>query len=440
MNDNIFALSTADLPSAICIFRLTGPDVVDISRSLLKRDISKPNYTYVRDFFDPNSGELIDKGMIFFKKGPHSYTGEDCVELHLHGSRAITQKIYQLFSNIPNLRQADKGEFTKRAFLNGKIDILQAEAIGDLVSATTDYQRRMALEGLDGKFSMFVENLRTDIISMISTTSALIDFADDEVPPSVVIELQKKLDHVSARVDNFISSVCSISEVKNGLKVAILGAPNAGKSSFLNSILGRDAIIVSEIEGTTRDTLEFQLDIGGYPILFFDSAGLRETNDPIELEGIKRSLEIANKSDIIFFLHDPNVSLSPFYRTLDQSKIVNILTKSDKNFSGKPIFDQYFRFSIYDDPLKDNILFYCKVFFKFFYDQKDSFSLSRERYLNSILKIQSCLKSAHIQISNDMFFFSEELFLAKRYIEELTCEIGTEDILENIFSSFCIGK
>ena len=362
------------------------------------------------------------------------------VEIQLHGSRAVIKKMYLAFQTCKDLRLAEKGEFTKRAYLNGKMDILQAEALSDLISATTDYQRRMALEGLEGDFSDFVNNMKAEIFKLISLSSAMIDFADDEVPETVFTNIQNALIKAKHSLDEFLQHSTQINEVKDGFKVVIMGAPNAGKSSFINKILGRNAVIVSDIAGTTRDSLEFFLDIKGYPFKFFDTAGLRLTDDLIEKEGIKRAFQLSEQADLILFLQDPDEEFISFYNDLDQDKVITIYTKKDiKNINKKNILN-YFNVSV-DGNSISYVLDFCASYFSYHYDNKDRFSLSRERYISTLNGLYSALVNSEIALNNDDFFiFSEELRCALAQIEELTCKLETEDMLEDIFSTFCVGK
>jgi len=440
VQDNIFALSTADMASAICVFRLSGPDVIEIINSFLKKEMKREGYVYYRDLFDPESGEKIDSGIVFFKENPKSFTGENMVEVQLHGSRAVIKKMNASLQNHPNLRLAEKGEFTKRAYLNGKMDILQAEALSDLISATTDYQRRMALEGLEGDFSAFIQDIQKRIFKLISLAAAMIDFADDEVPESVLNNISSLLVTLKGNLKQFLDHADHINEVKDGFKVVIMGAPNAGKSSFINKILGRDAVIVSDIAGTTRDSLEFFLDIKGYPFKFFDTAGLRITDDPIEKEGIKRALSLSETADLILYLQDPEEDFVPFYNDFPQDKVVTIFTKKDIKKINIKILHNYFNISVSDNSYSD-ILNYCAQYFSYHYDNKDRFSLSRERYISSLNQLLNALENTEQALKDDDFFiFSEELQCALAFIEELTCKLETEDMLGDIFSSFCVGK
>lgn len=440
MSHNIFALSTPDMTSAICVFRLSGKDVVEIIHDFLKKPLLKQNQIYYRDFFDTDN-QIIDKGIVFYKKSPHSFTGEDMVEIQLHGSRAVIRKMTDCFLKHPKLSLAEKGDFSKRAFLNGKMDMMQAEALLDLIHADNDYQRRMALEGLKGDFSEFIENIRQNLFDLITFTNAMIDFADDEVPSSIYEIIEDKLSALLRKVNHFIDHSQLISEAKKGLKVAIMGAPNAGKSSFLNKILGRDAVIVSDIAGTTRDVMEFFLEIDGYPFWFIDTAGLRITRDEIEAEGIKRALKKAEEADLILFLQDPSQTFSPFIEKLPEEKLYIIYTKSDLGHTLPIKYNNYFHINNKDEKFIKNILIFLMQYFKYHFDRQERFLLSQQRYQKHIIEMSLALQKAQkFAKQDDFFLFSEEIRIALASIEEMTCKIGTEEILGNIFSNFCIGK
>ena len=442
-SDTIFALSTPDIASAICIFRLSGDKSYQIAQILTKKLHFNSDKIYYTHIYDPETAEKIDSGIAFYKQAPHSFTGEDALELQLHGSRAVIKKIHDILSKLPLCRHAEAGEFTKRAFLNNKIDIFKAEALSDLIASQTDYQRRMAQEGLSGVFSKFIINLRQQVVQLNAYTHALIDFADDEVPKTVedylIATVQAQINDLS----DFLTNSYNASEVKKGLKIAIIGQPNVGKSSFINNILGRDAVIVSDIAGTTRDVLEFTLDIQGYPVIFCDTAGLRQTQCPIEMQGIALAHQKMSEADLICYLQEPidkdnnALNLQEF-----QSKTINIFTKKDiyKNNITKNS-DNFFYISNVSRETLDPLLSFIVQYFKYHYDQSQQTPLLNARYyqhINNIL-IQFKIASKNL-LSNDFFLFSEDLKIIQYEIEKMTCSIDTEELLDTIFSTFCIGK
>ncbi len=445
-SDTIFALSTPDIASAICVFRLSGSHVYDIAKILTQKKQFKSNTIYYSHIYDPHTQEKIDSGIVFYKQAPHSFTGEDSLELQLHGSRAVIKKIHAILASLSLCRPAEAGEFTKRAFLNDKIDIFKAEALSDLISAQTDYQRRMAQEGLSGKFSDFITDLRRNIITLNAQTHAMIDFADDEVPFSVESALKSLIETDIKNLNRFLKNAYNASDVKKGLKIVIVGQPNVGKSSFINNILGRDAVIVSDIAGTTRDILEFTLDIQGYPVIFYDTAGLRETECPIEKQGISLAYQKMADADLILYLQEPMIHTDVFLdMSLYQNKILNIFTKKDiykeimylKNSDILP----YFYISNVSRETINPIFDYIVAYFKFHYDKQQQTPLLSERYHFHISKILEQLKIAQLNLFlGEFFLFSEDLKIVQYEIEKMTCRIDTEELLDTIFSTFCIGK
>lgn len=440
-SDTIFALSTADVASAVCVFRLSGRNVYQIAQILTKRKFLKSDKVYYAHIYEPETHEKIDSGIVFYKQNPHSFTGEDSLELQLHGSRSVIKKIHNILLSLNLCRLAEPGEFTRRAFFNDKIDIFKAEALSDLISAQTDYQRRIAQEGLSGKFSIFIDDLRQSIIKLNAYTYAMIDFADDEVPQSVEDMLKLSVENQIQILNNFLYNLYNASEVKSGLKIVIVGQPNVGKSSFINNILGRDAIIVSEIAGTTRDTLEFSLDIKGYPVIFYDTAGIRETNCEIEKKGISLAFQKMKEADLIFHLQENEILNKLDIFTSYENKILNIFTKKDiykKNINKKI---PYFYISNVSGETLNPIFDYIASYFKYNYDNNQKIPLLNERYRYHIQVIIEQLKIAYKNlILGDFFLFSEDLKIIQYEIEKMTCRVDTEELLDTIFSTFCIGK
>ena len=440
--DTIFALSTPDIASAICVFRLSGHNCLQIAKILTKKKSIYSDKVYYAHICDPQTHEKIDSGIIFYKQAPHSFTGEDCLELQLHGSRAVIKKVHSVLASLPLCRPAEAGEFTKRAFLNDKIDIFKAEALSDLISAQTDYQRRLAQEGLGGAFSKFITDLRHCVITLNAHTHAMIDFADDEVPPSVENALKTQIDTQINNLRGFINNAYNASEVKKGLKVVIVGQPNVGKSSFINNILGREAVIVSDIAGTTRDILEFTLDIQGYPVIFYDTAGLRETECPIEKQGIALAYAKMDDADLILHLQDPHNNINMTNLLNFNDKALNVFTKKDiykKNITNK--ICNYFYISNVSRETLNPLFDYIAGYFKFHYDNYAQTPMLNERYYHHIHTILQQLQIAKNNLDNsDFFLFSEDLKIVQYEIEKMTCRIDTEELLDTIFSTFCIGK
>jgi tRNA modification GTPase len=300
--DTIFAPATAAGRAAIGILRISGPDCARaVSRVAGK--LPQPRVAERRHFVDPATGEHLDDGLVLWFPKPHSATGEDVAELHVHGSRAVLAAIMQVLRRL-GLRLAGPGEFTRRAFLNGKLDLLQAEAIADLVAAETEAQRRQALRQLDGELGGLYRGWSSRLTRILAHLEAAIDFPDEDLPPEIEERIFNETETLAAEIDRHLADGHRGERLRDGIMVAILGPPNAGKSSLLNRIARREAAITSPIAGTTRDIVEVAIDLQGYPVVLADTAGLRDSDDLIEQEGLRRALRRAEEAEIRLFVFD----------------------------------------------------------------------------------------------------------------------------------------
>ena len=294
----IFSLSTGPGISGLAVIRISGPECKQIASKMIPGDFPKPRIATFKKINKIDTNELIDEGLILWFPGPESYTGEDILEFHVHGSRAVIEAIQSSISQIKDCRLAEPGEFTKIAFQNGKINLLQAESIGDLIASETEIQRRQAIEIMSGHHGKKYENWRSKLIKILSSIEAKIDFPDEDLPENVLDNIK----NISQQIRNEMTKVLDDQNVgeriREGFKIAILGPANAGKSSLLNYLSRRDVAIVSEFAGTTRDIIETHLNIDGYPVVLSDTAGIREAKDEIEKRGIKLALKKAEKADL----------------------------------------------------------------------------------------------------------------------------------------------
>ena len=303
--NTIFALSSAYGKAGVSVFRISGPASLEILSKLSNGKNFQPNVVKFANIYHPKTGVLSDSCMAVFFKGPASYTGEDTVELYTHGSIAVIDSIYEALSQFKNARLAENGEFTKQAFLNNKLDLTQVEAIADLIDAETESQRKLALANTNGVASKLYNSWRERLIKILAWCEASIDFSDDEMPKDVMQKNDAELKILIAEIEKHIETASSAQLIKQGLKVAIIGKPNVGKSSIFNKIIGENKAIVSNIAGTTRDIVDASLDINGFKVNISDTAGLNEkTNDRIEKKGIKKALDIAGKADIKIYMID----------------------------------------------------------------------------------------------------------------------------------------
>ncbi|WP_420857829.1 tRNA uridine-5-carboxymethylaminomethyl(34) synthesis GTPase MnmE [Marivivens marinus] len=423
--DTIFALASAPGKAGVAVLRVSGPDAVSgVGR--LVRDLPERGLRTIRDF----DGEPVDQALVLtFPKG-HSFTGEEVVELHLHGSPAITGRVLHLLSELPGFRQAEAGEFTRRALENGQLDLAQVEGLADLIEAETEAQRRQAMRVLSGALGDKAESWRTRLIRAAALIEATIDFADEEVPVDVSPEVLDLIGAVQAEMRAESAGVAAAERVRAGFEVAIVGAPNVGKSTLLNRLAGREAAITSEIAGTTRDVIEVKMDLRGLPVTFLDTAGLRASDDVVEKIGIDRGLERARLADLrIYMLGDGD---QPLLDLVDDD--IAIQARADER------------------NLADGLSAKTGQGVERLIDQVTE-TLSgrvanigiamRERHRMAMVRAAEHLDSAENQIrsgSEMADLVAEDLRSAVRAVESLVGRVDVEDLLDEIFSSFCIGK
>ena len=326
----IYALSSGPGVSGVAIIRISGPESSKVIKLLTNKEIPKPRMATLRKLNNINTSELIDEGIIIWFPGPQSYTGEDMAEIHVHGSKAVVLSVQNEISKVKNCRLAEPGEFTKLAFQNGKINLLKAESIADLISSETEIQRLQAIKIMNGKSSDKFGELREKLLKILSFVEAKIDFPEEDIPE----ENLKKIKQDSSETLNEINKILNdrkIGEIiREGFKIAIVGPTNAGKSSLLNYLSKREVAIVSEIAGTTRDVVEAHLNIDGYPVIMSDTAGIRDSKDEIEKKGIKLSLKKAENADLKLVVVDAkNPDLSGFFNDLLKNDAILVVNKSD---------------------------------------------------------------------------------------------------------------
>ena len=317
----IYALSTGPGVSGVAIIRISGREASKAIKLLTKRDLPSPRLATLRKINNISTSELIDEGLIIWFPGPESYTGEDMAEFHVHGGKAIVLALQNELSKIENFRLAEPGEFTKIAFQNGKINLLKAESIGDLISAETEMQRLQAVKIMEGKSAEKFDDLREKLLKILSFVEAKIDFPEEDLPDENIKQIKKDTTEVLNKIKKILDDQKVGEIIREGFKIAIIGPTNAGKSSLLNNLSNRDVAIVSEIAGTTRDVIETHLNIDGYPVIISDTAGIRNSKDEIEKKGIKLSLDRAEKADLKLVVVDAkSIDFSGFLNDLLKEK------------------------------------------------------------------------------------------------------------------------
>ena len=427
--DTIFALATAQGKAGVSIVRISGPDSENALNALssLAVSIGRPS---VRSLIGKD-GTHIDEAMVLRFAKPHSFTGEDVVELHVHGSIAVVQAILRELSTIKNLRHADAGEFTRRALENNRLDISKVEGLADLIDSETEAQRMQALRVLSGELGNLTSYWRDKLVRAASLIEATIDFADEEVPVDVSDEVIDIIEEIIDSITKEINGSVIAERVRSGFEVAIVGAPNLGKSTLLNALSGREAAITSEIAGTTRDVIEVRMDLGGVPVTLLDTAGIRETNDIVEGIGVSRALDRASLADAIVYLYDDTSQLAAFE---DDETVIRLRAKDDAGDYADGISGH----------TGNGVERLVGLLTQRFADMtKDVGIATRERHRIAMQDALVHLLNAEsiVQQGPEMYDIgAEELRISCRVLDTLIGRVDVESLLDEIFSSFCIGK
>ena len=441
----IYALSTGPGISGIAVIRISGENTKKVINALTGKDIPQPRVATLRKINKINTSELIDEGIILWFPGPESYTGEDMAEIQVHGSKAVIDAIHSSISTIENCRLAEPGEFTKLAFQNGKINLLKAESIADLISSETEIQRQQAIKIMNGKSADQFNFLREKLLKILSHVEAKIDFPDEDLPNDILKEIKKSSDDVLKNIEKILNDQKVGERIREGFKIAILGPTNAGKSSLLNHLSNRDVAIVSEIAGTTRDVIETHLNIDGYPVIVSDTAGIRESKNEIEKKGIKLSLNRAEEADLKLVVVDAkNLDFTDVLKgLLDQNAILVInksdLLKGDIDPEIKKL--NHVLISIKDNLNIDELILKIKNNLKNKFITSDDILITRERHRQHLEQCLEYLKNFNKKNEvEDFDKAAEDLRLATRHLGMIVGKVDVEEILGSIFNDFCIGK
>ena len=441
----IYALSSGPGISGIAVVRISGSDSSKVLKLLTKNELPTPRVATLRKINNINTSELIDEGLILWFPGPQSYTGEDMVEIHIHGGKAVVEALLNTLSNIKECRLADPGEFTKLAFQNSKINLLKAESIADLISAETEIQRLQAVKMMKGKSSEKFNELREKLLKILSFVEAKIDFPEEDLPE----ENLKKIKEDSSNVLNEIKKILNDQKVgeiiREGFKIAIVGPTNAGKSSLLNNLSNREVAIVSEIAGTTRDVVETHLNIDGYPVIISDTAGIRDSKDEIEKKGIRLSLKKAENADLKLVVVDAkNIDLSGFLNDLLKKDAILVINKSDllkEKLDPETSKFNHVLISLKDNLNIDKLISKIKNHLENKFISEEDILITRERHRQHLLQCVDHLNN--FSDKNDKKDFdkaAEDLRLATRQLGMIVGKVDVEEILGSIFNDFCIGK
>ena len=441
----IYALSSGLGTSGIAVIRISGPEAKLAISTLTEAPFPEPRIATLKKVNNINKTGMIDEGIILWFPGPKSYTGEDMAEIHVHGSKAVIQSLLKSISQIKNCRMAEPGEFTKLAFQNGKINLLKAESIGDLISSETEIQMKQALTIIAGNNLKKFEHWRNELLKILSHIEAKIDFPDEDLPENIL----KNIKDTSLKITNEIEKNLNDKKVgeiiREGFKIAIIGPPNVGKSSLINYLSRREVAIVSEKAGTTRDVIETHLDLEGIQVIISDTAGIRDTSDEIEKKGVKLAVSRAEDADLLIIMLDPkNLNFKGFLNEKLDGNSILVVNKSDllkEKLNPEILKLNHVLISLKDNSNIDELISKIKNSLKNKFITEEDILITRERHRQHLVQCVDHLKNfLDKNTKKDFDKAAEDLRLATRHLGMIVGKVDVEEILGSIFNDFCIGK
>lgn len=441
-DDTIFAPATGAGRAGIAVVRISGPEAGGALRRLIGAR-PPPARRLVRARFADGAGQAIDDGLAVWFPAPNSFTGEDVAELHVHGGRAVIAALLETLGAFPGLRAAEPGEFSRRAFENGKLDLTAAEGLADLVAAETAAQRRQALRQMQGELGALYEDWRRRLVRLLAHIEAVIDFADEDLPPGLEGAGRRELRQLTGEVEAHLADGGRGERLRDGIRIAVVGPPNAGKSSLVNRIARRDAAIVSRLPGTTRDVIEVQLDLGGFPVTVADTAGLREGGEEIEREGVRRSRLTAAGADLVLAVFDGErwPAIDADTRALLGERTLAVVNKSDLLDLDAPprVADRVaLAVSALTGEGLGALLAALQREVAARFDVSAAPALTRVRHRQALQGCREALLRAAWARETELL--AEDLRLAVRELGRITGRVAVEEVLDVVFHDFCIGK
>ena len=430
MADTIFALASAPGRAGVALVRGSGPAAAQAVEALTGRSCPAPRQAVLRRFVDGKAA--IDSGLLIWFAAPASFTGEDVAEFQVHGGRAVTDALLQALGSLPGLRPAEPGEFTRRAVENGKLDLTRAEAIADLTDAQTEAQRRQALRQYDGALADLYESWRAALLRACAWAEAGIDFSEEELPDAVQDRARALISEIYQQIQKHMDDSRRGELLREGLHLTVIGPPNAGKSSLVNALAGRDLAIVAHTPGTTRDVIEARMDLGGYPLTIADTAGLRDTDDAIEAEGVRRALARTQNGGLVLLLLDGSATESFAGPAAD----LTVWNKADLPW---PAPRDGLKLSLHSGEGLDVLIAALTALVKARLESPDEApALSRPRHRHALEEARRALENALAVRQPELL--AEDLRLALRALGRITGRVDVEELLDVVFRDFCIGK
>ncbi len=440
----IYALSSGPGISGIAVIRISGNKSKIILSELIRGSFPKERVATLKKIKNNKTNEIIDEGIVLWLPGPNTYTGEDMVEFHVHGSKAVISELQNVISNFRGCRLAEPGEFTKLAFQNNKINLIKAESVGDLIAAETELQRKQALRIMTGQSSKKFNLWRQGLIEILGEIEAKIDFPEEDIPSEISEKIKLKSELIKNEIKKTIDDDKIGEIIREGFKIAIIGPPNVGKSSLLNYLSKREAAIVSEKAGTTRDVIEIHMDFDGVPVIISDTAGIRESSDEIESRGVKLAINRAEEADLNIIILDPKtLDFRAFFNNKISNKSIVVINKSDLGPNKINIMKDIdaVSISIKADRNVDKLIEKIKLKLKKQFSKNENVLITRSRHRQHLNECYNHLINfIEKKKSKDFDKAAEDLRLAIRHLGTIVGRVDVEEILGSIFENFCIGK
>ena len=443
-NKTIYALSTVFGKSGVAIIRISGSEAAKVVSAMTDIKNIRPRYAYFTTLHHYKTSAVLDKCLLLYLKAPNSFTGEDIVELQIHGSRAVIESVIDSLASIPDFRLAEPGEFSKRAFYNQKMDLTEAEGLADLIDAETSEQQKYAIRQMEGSLKNLYDGWRQTLVGLLAHLEAYIDFPDEDIPQNLTENMQNTVFKIVDDIENHLKDNVAGERLREGYRVVVVGPPNAGKSSLLNTIAKREAVIVSDIAGTTRDAVDIHLDLGGYPVIFTDTAGLRETEELIEQKGIEIAYHKISDADLVICLFDASTDSVQQFDNIAKSfknKMILVANKSDKLTNeqcSKLQSEGCLVISAKQYKSVISLLQQIEYKIKSSFTSGSNLLITRSRYREALINVITYLRE--FGFNKEIELTAEDIRLAVRELGKITGRVEVDEILDKIFGSFCIGK